>query len=176
MTWYDTVFEVIDMRSFSNLWYWIALAVLWSSASYWVLGVPLDMINRAKRQRGNAMEDFHDLVRINVSRILYIAEVSGVLLLLFGSAFVTALVLVAFYYWIEFAQAVLLLGGPLIILGAMSVQAARHIRAHDLREEDLIKFLMRLRFATQIVGVIAIFVTAMFGMYQNLYLGPFGGF
>ncbi|MCU0909379.1 MAG: component of SufBCD complex, partial [Rhodobacteraceae bacterium] len=32
MDWYLTVFEVIDMRSFSNLWYWIGLAVLWSSA------------------------------------------------------------------------------------------------------------------------------------------------
>ena len=25
----DTIFEVIDMRSFSNLWFWIALAVVW---------------------------------------------------------------------------------------------------------------------------------------------------
>ena len=49
MDWYDTVFEVIDMRSFSNLWYWIGLAVLWSSVSHWVLGVPYDSILRAKR-------------------------------------------------------------------------------------------------------------------------------
>jgi hypothetical protein len=46
------VFEVIDMRSFSNLWYWIALAVLWSSTSHWVLGVPFDMIQRARRRAG----------------------------------------------------------------------------------------------------------------------------
>ncbi len=32
MDWYATVFELIDMRSFSNLWYWIALAVVWYAA------------------------------------------------------------------------------------------------------------------------------------------------
>ncbi|MEM9756043.1 MAG: component of SufBCD complex, partial [Pseudomonadota bacterium] len=32
--------DVIDLRSFSNLWYWIVLAVFWSSASHWGLGVP----------------------------------------------------------------------------------------------------------------------------------------
>ena len=37
MAWYQTVLELIDMRSFSSLWYWIGLAVLWSSASHWVL-------------------------------------------------------------------------------------------------------------------------------------------
>ena len=46
------IFEVIDMRSFSNLWYWIMLAVIWSSTSHWVLGVPHDMFIRARRQGG----------------------------------------------------------------------------------------------------------------------------
>jgi len=30
----DLVTEVIDLRSFSNLWYWIVLAILWSSLSH----------------------------------------------------------------------------------------------------------------------------------------------
>ena len=66
MDWYGTVFELIDMRSFSNLWYWIALAVTWSSASHWVLGVPWDMAIRARKGQGaQAMHDFEDMVRIN---------------------------------------------------------------------------------------------------------------
>ncbi len=44
------IFDLIDMRSFSNLWYWIALAVTWSSTSHWVLGVPFDMVLRARRK------------------------------------------------------------------------------------------------------------------------------
>ena len=55
------------------------------------------------------MDDLHDLVRVNVRRILYIAEVSGVWLMLFGSAILTALVVTATIYNIEFAQAVLLM-------------------------------------------------------------------
>jgi hypothetical protein len=45
----DLVTEVIDLRSFSNLWYWIVLAILWSSLSHWTLGVPYHIVARARR-------------------------------------------------------------------------------------------------------------------------------
>ena len=78
MDWYESVFEVIDLRSFSNLWYWIGLAVLWSSVSHWVLGVPHDAILRARRGTPEtAMRDLNDLARVNVNRILYIARPSS---------------------------------------------------------------------------------------------------
>jgi len=75
--WYQGVFELIDMRSFSNLWFWIALAVVWSSTSHWVLGVPFDMVVRARRKGGQAEEDLETIVRVNVNRMLMIARVSG---------------------------------------------------------------------------------------------------
>lgn len=175
MDWYETVFEVIDMRSFSNLWYWIALAVLWSSVSHWVLGVPFDMIIRARRQKDDeAMADLNDLVRVNVRRILYIAETAGSWILLFGSAVFTALLLLAVLYNLEFAQAVLLLAAPLGVLGALSVWTSRKISADGTQGEALIRRLMQHRFVTQMIGVFAIFITAMFGMYKNLYVGPIG--
>ncbi len=177
MDWYDSVFEVIDMRSFSNLWYWIALAVLWSSVSHWVLGVPFDTILRARRGKPEtAMDDLEALTRINVNRILYITEVSGSWIALFGSATLTALALSGFVYGIEFSQAVIMMAVPMAILWAMAVQTARVIRKKDLSGDDLISRLLKHRFATQLIGVVSIFVTAMYGMYQNLYVGPFGGF
>ena len=175
MDWYETVFEVIDMRSFSNLWYWIALAVLWSSVSHWVLGVPFDMIIRARRKTdGEAMSDLDDLVRVNVRRTLYIAETAGSWILLFGSAVFTALLLLAVFYDLEFAQAVILLAAPLGLLGGLSVWTSRKIQAEGDQGEALVRRLMKHRFLTQMIGVIAIFVTAMFGMYKNLYVGPLG--
>ena len=78
MQWYETLFEVIDMRSFSNLWYWIGLAVLWSSTSHWVLGVPFDMVTRARRTGGTLSTDMETLAHINVNRLLYIAGTAGV--------------------------------------------------------------------------------------------------
>jgi hypothetical protein len=165
---YDTIFEVIDMRSFSNLWFWIALAVLWSSVSHWVLGVPYDMIMRARRQGGEAMQDLEDLTRVSVKRMVMIADVAGILLTLFISAVMTTLLLMAFVYDVEFAQAIVLLLLPLTLLGGLSIRAARQIQEGQLRGAALVKRLLRHRFATQLIGVIAIFVTAMFGMYQNL--------
>ncbi len=174
MDWYDTVFEVIDMRSFSNLWYWIAIAVLWSSVSHWVLGVPFDMVQRAKRGSPEAQVDLHDAIRININRILYISEVSGVLLILFGSMALTALLITAFGYGIEFAQAVSLMIVPMTFVGLLSVRTARHIRALHLEGEALIRTLMRHRLYVQLIGFVSIFVTAMFGMWQNLNIGPYG--
>ncbi len=177
MNWYDAVFEVIDMRSFSNLWYWIGLAIFWSSVSHWILGVPYDSILRARRgSPPEAMNDLHDLVRVNVNRILYIADISGVWIALFGSAFFTALGLAAFFYDVEFAQAVFLLIAPLTLIGFLSIRTARRIRENGLQGEELIKRLMRHRFLIQMIGVVAICSTAMYGMYVNLYVGPFGGF
>ena len=46
---FRAIFELIDMRSFSSLWFWILLAVTWSTASHWVIGVPYDLIQRARR-------------------------------------------------------------------------------------------------------------------------------
>ena len=75
------ILEHIDMRSFSNLWFWIALAVMWSTASHWVIGVPFDMVTHARKYGGQAQGDLEELVRINTSRLLYIGRVAGIWLL-----------------------------------------------------------------------------------------------
>lgn len=163
------------MRSFSNLWFWIALAVLWSTASHWVIGVPHDMIVRARRNGGQAQIDLDDIVRVNVNRLLYIAHVSGLWLLGFCCFALTGLALLGFMYKIEFAQALFLLGLPMSILAALSLSTAQSIQAQNMSGEILCARLNRHRFFTQLLGVVSIFVTAMWGMYQNLSLGVLGG-
>jgi hypothetical protein len=175
LDWYSAVFELIDMRSFSNLWYWIALAVVWSTTSHWVLGVPYDMIQRAARHGGEAQVDLEDMVRINCNRLLYIAGVSGLWLLGLASAFLTSLAMLGFWYGIEFAQAVFLLLAPLTIVGALSLNTARIIRDNGLADEALRKRMTRHRIQTQVVGMLSIFVTALWGMYQNMSIGALGG-
>jgi len=177
LDWYNSVFEVIDFRSFSNLWFWIGLAVLWSSVSHWILGIPYDSILRARRRKpDNALDDLHDLARVNVNRILYIREVSGAWIALFGSATLTALAISAFAYDVEFAQAGFLLLAPMALLAGLSHRTARKIYNKSMGGDMLIRQLLRHRIATQAIGVVSIFVTAMYGMYKNLSTGPFGGF
>lgn len=174
MGWYDTVFEVIDMRSFSNLWYWIALAVIWSSASHWVLGVPFDMVLRARRHGGQAETDLEDMVRINCNRLLYIGRVSGLWLLGFGCAAITGLVLLGFFYGMEFAQAMFFFAFPLSIIGLLNLSTARLVSSEAASGELLQKRLGRHRLYTQIIGMLSVLVTSMWGMYQNLATGPLG--
>jgi len=169
--WYDSIFELIDMRSFSNLWFWIALAVVWSTTSHWVLGVPFDMVQRARRQGGQAEADLEDITRVNVNRLLYIAHVSGLWLLAFGCFILTGLGMLGFFYGIEFAQALFLLGFPMSIVGMLSMRTARRIAMEEAQGEQLRKRLTRHRIVTQMIGTLAIFVTALWGMYQNLSIG-----
>lgn len=164
----DTVFEVIDMRSFSNLWYWIALAVLWSSTSHWVLGVPHDMIQRARREGGQAQTDLEDLVRINSGRLLSIFDQGALIIVALGCFWLTVLGMLAFYYDVEFAQAVFLLLFPMAFVVWLSVLACRRIRNGESSGEKLYRRLTIHRRWTQAIGVVAIFVTAMYGTWQNL--------
>jgi len=175
--WYETVFELIDMRSFSNLWFWIALAVLWSSVSHWVLGVPWDMVLRSKKDTTNeeAVRDLEDMVRINTNRILYIVGESGVLLAGFVCFILTILFMLGFFYGMEFAQALFLLGFPMSLVVLLSLRTARAIRAQGLRGQELYKRMYRHRLITQVIGMISIFITAMWGMLQNMQIGVLGG-
>lgn len=174
--WYQSIFELIDMRSFSNLWFWIALAVLWSSSSHWVLGVPWDMAVRArKRPTEQSIRDFEDVVRINTNRIIYIAAESGLLLAGFVCFALTVLFMLGFVYRNEFSQAVFLLCFPVAIVAALSVMSAKTIQERELTGENLIKFMYKHRLLIQVIGMVSIFVTAMWGMLQNMTAGVLGG-
>lgn len=175
MDWHETIFELIDMRSFSNLWFWIALAVVWSTASHWVLGVPFDMVARAKRYGGQASDDLDDLIRINTNRLLFIGHVSGLWLLGLTCFMLTGLALLGFVYDVEFAQAAFLLGFPMSGVGALNLSTARLIQAEEAQGALLWKRLSRHRTYVQAIGMVSIFVTALWGMYQNMSVGPFGG-
>lgn len=164
----DILFEVIDMRSFSNLWYWIALAVLWSSTSHWVLGVPHDMIYRAKREGGQARIDLEDLVRIYVTRLLSVIDSSLYVVIGMAAFWLSFLAILGFWYRVEFAQAIFLLTAPMTIVVWRSVKVSRRIAAGDNSGEVLYSRLIWHRRVTQIIGMLAVTVTALYGTWQNL--------
>lgn len=165
---YQTVLEVIDLRSFSNLWYWIALAVLWSSASHWLLGVPFDLIQRARRQGGQAEADVEAMVAINMRRVLNIARTAAVPMFATVGFLLSVLAMMAFWFGVEFAQAVFFLFAPMVLVGWLSVHTAFRIEAGESSGPALYRRLMIYRRLVQVVGMLSIFVTSLFGMYQNL--------
>ncbi|MDN5786989.1 component of SufBCD complex [Pseudorhodobacter sp.] len=165
---YKTVFELIDMRSFSNLWFWIMLAVLWSTTSHWVLGVPFDMVTRARKHGGEAAADLEAMVAINTRRLLYIARVSGLWLVGIVAFLFTVLVVLGIFYRVEFAQAIFLLMAPLGLVGLLSLSTAQHISNNALEGEALYRRLVRHRMLVQGIGMVSIFITSLWGMWQNM--------
>lgn len=174
MGYYESIFELIDMRSFSNLWFWIGLAVLWSSASHWAMGVPYDLVVRARRVGGQMEQDLLDIVRINANRLLYITDVSGLAILAMCCFVFTGLATLGFFYEVEFAQAVFLLLFPLCFVTLINISAARRLKRQEPTLEFVSKTLTRVRIYTQIIGMISILITSLWGMYQNFSIGVLG--
>ncbi len=173
LDWFSTLGEVINLRSFSNLWYWIMLAVMWSSASHWVIGIPYDLVTRAAAKGGQAEVDLIDITRVNANRLIYIAEVSGLWIIGFGTFFLSFFGLSGFVYGFQLAQAIFLLAFPMSLVGLLSFRTARRLHHTKLQGADLHRVLTRHRILTQVIGMISIFVTALWGMYQNLaYMMP----
>ncbi|SDY59656.1 hypothetical protein SAMN05444004_10293 [Jannaschia faecimaris] len=160
------VSEAIDLRSFSNLWFWIALAALWSTMSHWVIGVPFDMVRRAARGNEVSLRDMHVLANIQARRILFIADETGLITTAFSFFLVTTMSLLGFLYEVEFAQAILLLFLPMAVVGWITLRAARKVEG--LEPEDLGNLLFRTRRWIQLTGMLSIFVTSMWGMWVNL--------
>lgn len=170
MKFYQALLEVIDMRSFSNLWYWIALAVLWSQASRWLMGVPYEMLQRARREGGQTAQDVETLVRICARRRLAFARGTAVPLFFVLGFMVSMTLILAFWYRVEFAQAIFFLLGPMIVVGWVSLRTALKIERGDNAGEALYRRLLRQRRLVQATGLLAIFITAFFGMWRNFSL------
>lgn len=174
MDWYTGVIEVIDMRSFTSIWYWIVVAVVWSTTAHWTLGVPFDMVTHARRaEGGQPQKDLEALTLINVNRLLYIMDVSGPWLVAFVFFLLSGLVALGFWYDIEIAQSVFLILAPLSLVFSLSVRSARKLNRLGIDGQALRKHLARQRLFNQVIGLVAIFITAFWGMWHNLNASVF---
>lgn len=170
MSFYQTLLEVIDFRSFSNLWYWLALAVIWSISTHFPLGVSYDMVARARAGLPQAEDDLMDMARIQITRRLEFARASGPVLLGGISFVLSSLAILGWVYWVEFAQALFLIAAPMVVQQHLSFRACAQIEAANPEAPDLIRYLRRHRLHCQGLGVVAIFVSAAWGMYVNLWV------
>lgn len=164
--------ETIDLRSFSNLWYWIGLVVIWTAVTHRVLGVPFDMVLRAKRDgyAGDTTDDLVDLARIHVLRLLSLRDASWLGLVAGGVFGLTLLFVLGFFYGVEFAQACFLIALPLAAAFGLTLRRAQKILDQDPTPEQLCRSLTRHRMVLQGLGLASVCVTAVWGMFVNLTL------
>ncbi len=171
----DNLLAMIETRSFSALWYWVLLALVWSGAAHWVIGVPYDMVARARRHGGTALHDLEALAHIHAARKLAFAQATGLWMIGLFAAVLTMLLLLGFVYRIELAQAVFLLVAPLSLVSLLGVWTARRIDALEAGAEALCRILAWHRLQVQLIGALAILVTALWGTWRNLSYSVLGG-
>lgn len=164
----ENIFSLIDMRSFSSVWFWIVISLYWSSASQFVLGGSFDLITRARREDSQSMDDLQTLVGIHVRRKLDMMRRVGHWVVAFSAAVMTLILILAFLYRVEFAQAVFLLVFPMMLVRLMELRLSFRIERESLKGLLLCRALLRHRVWVQVLGVIAIFTTAVWGMLHVL--------
>ncbi len=175
MEWQNSLLALIDTRSFSNIWYWIALAAMWSWLGHYGLGVPYDMVTRARREGGAALADLEAVVAAQVARRLHLARTSGQWVVALAACGLTVLALLGFVYGLQLGQALFLLALPAAAMGAMGVVSARRLARAPLAGEALCAYLSRRRFWVQLLGLVCIFATTMWAVVQVMTTPVLGG-
>ncbi len=168
MDWTEALTRVIELNTFSSIWYWLAVAVSWAAASNWLIGVPFDVLYRARKCPPQELADLETLVEINVRRITMINDQAGVALTALLAFTLAMLGMAGFYYGFELAQGFFVLAAPLSVVIAINMRLAHQLRATPLAGQALVSRLLSVRFWTQVIAMVAIFFTSMYGMYFNL--------
>lgn len=160
----ERLFSLIDMRSFSSVWFWIVVGLYWSVVSQSVLGASHDLILRAGRGSAQDQHDLHSLIGIHVRRRLLVMRRSGHWIVAFVTTILTLILLLAFAYRLEFAQALIVLLVPVTLVRLLELRLCFRIERESPDDTRLPRLLLQHRFWVQFMGVVAIFVTAVWGM------------
>lgn len=168
MDWTLALSRLIDLQTFASVWYWLAVIVTWSVASNWLIGVPFDVLFAARKLGEAELADLEKLVEINVRRIMRTNAMVGaaiVALIAFG---LSTLGMMGFYYRLELAQGLFALTAPLTLIVFVNMRLVHQLVREPLHGRDLVKRLFVVRLWTQIIAMVSLFFTAMYGMYFTI--------
>lgn len=168
MDWTNSILRIIELNTFSNVWYWLVVIVTWSIVSNWLIGVPIDMLFRARRYGTQELADLEGLVDIHVRRIVAYYNSFGPWLIGLLAFLLSALGAMGILYQFELGLGLFVLGAPLSIIGIVNLRLALQLHKAPLEGKDLVRRLFVVRLWTQIIAMVALFFTAMFGMYYSL--------
>lgn len=121
------ILDLLGSRSFSSIWFWLVLVTAWTLSGRAVLGVPLDVLARARREPGGPEGLLLlDWLSLTLPR-WQVAPRDGVWLWGAGCFVLTALAVLGFGYGREMAQAVTLLLLPFAVLLLMRLRLAHRL-------------------------------------------------
>ena len=171
--------DLLDTRSFSNLWFWLFVIAIWGDIGRRVVGVPWDVVRRARTEPdGHGGLLLLDWLTLTLPR-WQMGRTEGLVLLGLAGFGLTSLVLLGFVYGLEMAQAISLIGVSLALLFVLRLRLARRLlpllaAAHDgrLPPDQAVAPALRLiiihrRIAT-VLSVLAGIILAMWGRFWML--------
>lgn len=168
MDWTDAIARVIELDTFASVWYWLAVIVTWSVASNWLIGIPFDVLFRARKCDEGPLADLEALVDVNVRRIVNANRILGTSIAALIAFCLSGLGMMGFSYGWELAQGVVILAAPLTVIVVINVRLAVQLHTTPLAGRDLVRRLFFVRLWTQIVAMVTMFFTAMYGMWYTL--------
>ncbi|WP_138578245.1 component of SufBCD complex [Paroceanicella profunda] len=154
---------LIGTGTFDNVWYWGVTILAWSAACHWTVGVPHDLLMRADHRGGAAARQVDQLAAIHAARQAAAVRVAGPYLLAVAAFALSVVVTLAVHPGLELAQGVSFLALPLLLVKVLNVRLAIAIEAQAIRGEALRRGLARRRFYNQLIALLAITATALFG-------------
>jgi hypothetical protein len=155
--------RLLATASFDSLWYWVLHVVVWTLACARTLGVPHDLLLRARRDPA-AAERVDLLARLSAERIAGIHDVAGAPLAAAAGFLLATFAALGFLTGLQAAQAAFLLLLPLAAIVysklrlALFLRAAMHARR--LPSPQLVLMLARRRFWHQTIAVLAMLAAA----------------
>lgn len=155
--------EPFSSDSFFNIWYWVLTIAVWTQVSHRVLGVPYDMILRARRLPQVA-DRVDVLARLAAWRVASAHDRMGVPLAALAGFGLAVLGALGFLNGIEAAQAAFALLFPLALVSVATVRLALDIRRTGAQGEALRRLLARRRVWNQVIAVAAILSAAVLAL------------
>ncbi|WP_179209112.1 component of SufBCD complex [Haematobacter genomosp. 1] len=174
LNWYSMLAGLIDVRSFSSLWFWVMLAVMWFLLGQRVAGVPVDVIAAAHADRPGSMAELEEASRLSALRLVRRHAALGLLTVATAFFLLSSLLIAGWGYGIELGQALFLLILPLTLVRGLDLWTAQQILSRGLAGENLRSALFWQRFRVQCFGIVFILATALWGMWRNLTVSALG--
>lgn len=146
--------RLIASASFDSVWYWVLQVVVWTLVCYRTLGVPHDMLIRARREPAVA-ERVALLAGLSAERLGGIYDLAGAAFAAVAGFVLAALAALGFLSGLEGAQAAFVLLLPLAVIAYSKVRLALFVRGRKMARPRLVLILARRRFWHQAIAVVA---------------------
>ena len=156
--------DILSSRSFLSIWYWIFLAVCWAQLTHFTLGIGFHDVRHADRVRGQAMADLETMVAINLRNTMPMLKNYGAVLVGVMTFMLSVFLTIGLAFNFELMQAIGLFWFFLCILGIVSWKFMLRLEAEQPKGSDLVKAIQRHKLVKQIIGVLALFLTAFYGL------------